>query len=86
MFVIFLLYIYDLGDELPVKTAKVQYENTYVMDPPRRFEAHEAEYIIKEVMNSQLEDQKYDPMACSPLAKEVSTEIMDRLKDLKYDR
>ena len=56
------------------------------MEPPRRFKAHEAEAIIKEVLNTHLQDIKYDVMQCSSLAKEISQEIINKIKALKYDR
>ena len=68
------------------KYLQVQYENTYQMEPPRIFKAHEAEVIIKEVLNKYLEDTKYDVMQCSNLTKEIAHEIEDRVKALKYDR
>ena len=65
---------------------KVRYENTYRIEPDRKFSPSAAETIIKEVLEQYLKDEKYDPKACRQLSLTLSQIIKDRVKELNYDR
>lgn len=65
---------------------KVRYENTYRIEPERKFSPSEAEAIIKEVLELYLKDEKYDAKACRQLSLTLSQIIKDRVKELNYER
>ena len=66
-----------------IKGPKKNFENTYRTEPKAIFCAVRAERIIREYMESQLEDVKYDPTSAMTLAKSLSAEIKERVKDVK---
>ena len=74
------------GDDGTTRRPKVRFENTYRMEPPRKFRASEAEAIIKEVLEHYLKDEKYDPKASKQLSMTLAQIIKDRVKELNYER
>ncbi|XP_064624935.1 dynein light chain Tctex-type 5-B-like isoform X2 [Lineus longissimus] len=73
-------------DSFHRRPKKVYYENTYQMDPPERFKAEQVSDIIREVLNSSLEETTYEPMACSILSKTIAQDIKLRVEELDFKR
>jgi hypothetical protein len=74
-----------LGDEPP--QPKLQYENTYRMDPKdTKFQPHKIQPIVEIVFKTYLDDQKYDHKMCSNLVCVLAQTIKDRVKDLEFPR
>ena len=69
-----------------VKKPNVEYENTYRMEPAAKFRADKVNAIIKDSLESHLENKTYDPIGCGFLAKTIVQEIMNKTKALEYDR
>eukprot|EP00049_Salpingoeca_infusionum_P017749 m.354209 g.354209 ORF g.354209 m.354209 type:complete len:163 (+) comp16952_c0_seq1:240-728(+) len=61
-------------------------ENTYRMEPYKKFSASEVTKVIEEVLEGQLEEEVYDPRATKQMSKTLSTIITNRVKALNYDR
>lgn len=74
-------------DEKPSKAKpKLSYENTYILEPKRKFRAGDAQIIIDQVLVKHLKDEKYDPNACKQLAKTLAEIIKSSVKELNYER
>lgn len=65
---------------------KVRYENTYKMEPDKRFHIPEVKEIMDETLSSSLKDVKYDPIRCKTLSKSLSHTICERVKLLGFSR
>ncbi|KAK3733944.1 hypothetical protein QZH41_001727 [Actinostola sp. cb2023] len=65
---------------------KVRYENTYKMEPDKRFNVHEVKEILEETLEESLEDVKYDAVRCKALSKSLSHTICERVKLLGFQR
>jgi len=65
------------------KTKKIQYENTYRMEPKVVFDADRATRIIRETMEERLEGLIYNADTCLELAKSMSVDLKERIKELK---
>lgn len=65
---------------------KVLYENTYRLEPQRKFEAHKVKALMREVLMHHLQDEKYEPKACSQMAQTLTQIIMGKVKELNYER
>ena len=65
---------------------KVRYENTYKMEPDKRFHINEVKEIIEETLSTSLKDVKYDPVKCRALSKSLSHTICERVKLLGFRR
>ena len=65
---------------------KVLYENTYKLEPERKFKASEAQTIIREELEAQLKEEPYDPKASAQMAKTLAEIIKNRVKELNYER
>jgi len=61
---------------------KVQYENTYRLEPTTLFPVEKATGIIKELVDDRLADKQYDPDKCMALCKSMAQEIRDHIKNL----
>lgn len=61
---------------------KVQYENTYRMEPKMLFPVEKATTIIKQVMEFRLTGKQYDPDKCMSLCKTLANEIKEHIKEL----
>ena len=68
------------------KSPKVLYENTYKLEPERKFKASEAQAIIREELEAQLKEESYDPKASGQMAKTLAEIIKNRVKELNYER
>ena len=65
---------------------KVLYENTYQLDPKRKFQSSAAQEIIKDTLEKYLKDEKYDANASAQMAKTLALVIKDTVKELNYER
>ena len=65
---------------------KAMYENTYQLEPKKKFQAGRVKAIIDEVLEAQLKDEKYDPKSCRQLVKTLSEIIKSKVKDCQYER
>lgn len=65
---------------------KVRYENTYKMEPDKRFNIQEVKDILQETLDDSLQDVKYDPTRCRALANTLSHTICERVKLLGFKR
>lgn len=65
---------------------KVRYENTYRMEPDKRFHIAEVKEIMDETLSSSLKEVKYDAVKCRILSKSLSHTICERVKLLGYRR
>lgn len=65
---------------------KVQYENTYKMEPDKRFNVHEVQEILDETLEESLQGIKYDAVKCRVLSKSLSHTICERVKLLGFKR
>ena len=78
-----------LGQEpesAPKRKPRHIYENTYKLEPERKFQAGKVKAIIEEVLEKNLKDEKYDPKSCRQLVKTLTEIIKGRVKDLDYKR
>lgn len=55
-------------------------ECTYKLDPDTRFPAERARQTIRDVLETELETQKYDPDKCPVLAKQLADAIKAKVK------
>ena len=65
---------------------KVRYENTYKMEPDKRFHIAEVKEIMDETLSSSLKEVKYDAVKCRALSKSLSHTICERVKLLGFKR
>ena len=65
---------------------KVLYENTYRLEPQRRFEAYKVKALMREVLAHHLKDEKYDPQSSKQMAMTLTQIIMGKVKELNYER
>lgn len=66
---------------------KVRYENTYKMEPDKRFNTQEVKQIIEETLEESLQDvKKYDAARCRALSNTLSHTISERVKLLGFKR
>ena len=65
---------------------KDRYENTYKMEPDKRFHAPEVKEIMDETLSTSLKEIKYDPIKCKTLSKTLSHTICERVKLLGFTR
>lgn len=65
---------------------KVLYENTYKLEPPRKFRSSEAKAVIERILKEHLEKEQYDASRSAYTAKLLSQIIKDEVKELNYER
>lgn len=63
---------------------KVRYENTYKMEPDKRFHIADVKEIMEETLSSSLKEEKYDAVKCRALSKSLSHTICERVKLLGF--
>ncbi len=64
---------------------KLVYENTYQLEPKKKFQSDKVKAIIDDVLESHLKDEKYDPKASTQTSLTLSEIIKSRVKDLEYE-
>ena len=65
---------------------RIIYENSFHLEPARRFEAGRVRTILEEVLESHLREEKYEQKACRQLVKTLAEIIKGRVKDLGFER
>ncbi|XP_035671248.1 tctex1 domain-containing protein 1-like [Branchiostoma floridae] len=65
---------------------KVQYENTYKMEPDFKFQSHLIEGPARDILETHLKDQPYDAATCRTQAQDLAGKIMDATKNLNIKR
>ena len=68
------------------KAHKGAYENTYRMEPDKRFDIKEAKAFTEEILEENFSNKKYEAIKMARLAKRVSMVIKEKMKSLDYDR
>ena len=58
---------YDYPSGIPLR-----YENTYQLDPTKKFPQREVKTILKDVLDSYLAEEKYEPELCKQMSKTLS--------------
>lgn len=58
----------------------------FVMEPLRTFQEHRVIPIIQHVLETNLAEQKYDPVFCKDVTVKITEEIKERVKKLCYPR
>ncbi|XP_071838302.1 dynein light chain Tctex-type 5-like isoform X2 [Apostichopus japonicus] len=58
-----------------VTKPKVEYENTYRMDPLDRFLPERVKPVIYELLSKHLSNMEYEPIQCSSVAKVIAQEL-----------
>ena len=82
-----LAFSQEPGDPGFRRKLRPKYENTYRLEPARKFEASKVKAIIDSVLDSQLKKEDvYDHTANSQLVKSLAQIIKDRVKELNYER
>ena len=74
------------GEQASKKKPRLRYENTYKLEPEKKFQVSKVQAIIEGVLENHLKDEKYDPKACRQTVKTLSEIIKSRVKELNYDR
>ncbi|XP_033101012.1 tctex1 domain-containing protein 1-B-like [Anneissia japonica] len=66
---------------------EIEVENTYRMDPPKRFVVEHVEPIIQTALEKHLSDiSMYDATAIGSLSKTIAGEVNDQVKLLNFER
>lgn len=73
-------------EQVAATKPKVLYENTYKLQPERKFHSSAAQRVINEQLETYLKSETYDPNASAQMTKTLAQIIKDAVKDLKYDR
>ncbi|XP_012370762.1 tctex1 domain-containing protein 1 [Octodon degus] len=64
----------------------VRVENTYQLGPTKHFPVVTVSHILKDVLTSYLQEEKYEPEFCRQMTKTVSEVIKARVKELMISR
>lgn len=64
----------------------VRYENTYQLEPTKKFPQREVKYILKDVLDGYLAEEKYEPELCKQMTKTLSEVVKARIRDLQNVR
>ena len=79
-------FAHEPGSDQPKRKLRLTYENTYQLEPAKRFQSSKVKTIIQDVLESHLKDEKYDPNSCRQLVKTLTEIIKGRVKDLQFAR
>ncbi|PIK51709.1 outer arm dynein light chain 1 [Apostichopus japonicus] len=69
-----------------VTKPKVEYENTYRMDPLDRFLPERVKPVIYELLSKHLSNMEYEPIQCSSVAKVIAQELKVRVREMNFHR
>nr|NP_001027637.1 dynein light chain [Ciona intestinalis]XP_009858519.1 dynein light chain isoform X1 [Ciona intestinalis]BAB85847.1 dynein light chain [Ciona intestinalis] len=69
-----------------MKKFSVRYQNTYKVDPDKKFEPGKVQAILEQVLMDKLEDVEYNSVISRELSKQISDKILKILKTLGYNR
>ncbi|XP_063795217.1 dynein light chain Tctex-type 5 isoform X2 [Pseudophryne corroboree] len=79
-------YIDEPGHHDDIPRPAVQMDNTYQLGPSRRFPVATVNNILKDVLTSYLQEEKYEAELCRQMTKTISEVIKARVKDLMIPR
>ncbi|XP_065122038.1 dynein light chain Tctex-type 5 [Paramisgurnus dabryanus] len=79
-------YIDEPGHHDDLPRPAVQMDNTYQLTPSRRFPVLTVNDILKDVLTSYLQEEKYEPELCRQMTKTISEVVKARVKDLMIPR
>ncbi|XP_006634917.2 dynein light chain Tctex-type 5 [Lepisosteus oculatus] len=79
-------YIDEPGHHDDIPRPAVQMENTYQIGPIKRFPVATVNNILKDVLTSYLQEEKYEAELCRQMTKTISEVIKARVKDLMIPR
>ncbi|XP_039591826.1 dynein light chain Tctex-type 5 [Polypterus senegalus] len=79
-------YIDEPGHHEDIPRPAVQMENTYQLGPAKRFPVATVNNILKDVLTSYLQEEKYDADLCRQMTKTISEVVKARVKDLMIPR
>ncbi|KAM4022231.1 dynein light chain Tctex-type 5 [Anomaloglossus baeobatrachus] len=79
-------YIDEPGHHDDINRPAVQMENTYQLAPARRFPVATVNNILKDVLTSYLQEEKYEAELCRQMTKTISEVVKARVKDLMIPR
>ncbi|KAJ8011208.1 hypothetical protein DPEC_G00055780 [Dallia pectoralis] len=81
-----LSYIEEPGHQEDNPRPTVQMENTFQLAPYRRLPVLAVNDILKDVLSSYLQEEKYEAELCRQMTKTISEVIKARVKDLMVPR
>ncbi|XP_002731775.1 dynein light chain Tctex-type 5-B-like, partial [Saccoglossus kowalevskii] len=64
----------------------VRLEPTYQLAPPKKFPVGQVKNILKDVLESYLAEERYEPELCRQMTKTISEVVKARVKDLQVKR
>ncbi|XP_075688206.1 dynein light chain Tctex-type 5 [Rhinoderma darwinii] len=79
-------YIDEPGHHDDITRPAVLLENTYQIGPARRFPVATVNNILKDVLTSYLQEEKYEAELCRQMTKTISEVVKARVKDLMIPR
>uniref|UniRef100_H2Y4Q3 Uncharacterized protein n=1 Tax=Ciona savignyi TaxID=51511 RepID=H2Y4Q3_CIOSA len=69
-----------------MKKFSVRHQNTYKLEPDKRFESGKVQAILEQILMDNLEDVDYSSVAGRELCKQISDTILKVLKNQGYTR
>ncbi|XP_059797828.1 dynein light chain Tctex-type protein 2 isoform X1 [Balaenoptera ricei] len=78
--------IADTGKEWKSALAKLQFANSYRMEPLKKFQAHSVETKVQQILKENLKDVKYDDKVFSHLSLELADRILLAVKEFGFHR
>ncbi|XP_026854170.1 tctex1 domain-containing protein 1 [Electrophorus electricus] len=79
-------YIDEPGHHDDIPRPAMQMENTYQLGPTKRFPVLTVQDILKDVLASYLQEEKYEPELCRQMTKTISEVVKARVKDMMIPR
>ncbi|XP_005998708.1 dynein light chain Tctex-type 5 [Latimeria chalumnae] len=79
-------YIGEPGHHDDLPRPAVQMENTYHLGPTKRFPVATVNNILKDVLTSYLQEERYEAELCRQMTKTISEVIKARVKELMIPR
>ncbi|KAE8609639.1 hypothetical protein XENTR_v10011866 [Xenopus tropicalis] len=79
-------YIDEPGHHDDIQRPAILMENTYQTGPTKRFPVASVNNILKDVLTSYLQEEKYEAELCRQMTKTISEVIKARVKDLMIPR
>ncbi|XP_028833676.1 dynein light chain Tctex-type 5 [Denticeps clupeoides] len=79
-------YMDEPGHHEDLSRPVVQMENTYELGPVKRFPVQTVNEILKDVLNSYLQEEKYEAELCRQMTKTISEVVKARVKELMIPR
>ena len=74
------------GDGLSTYGGSEFFQNSYKLEPDRRFPVQEVQKIAKQVLEANLKNEKYEREKCSQLCPTLSQLIQDKVKGIGLQR